>query len=200
MKRIFISSLIALLSVCAFGQKIDYDKTESNGLRIVSVEQAVCKNMKDRIVLSTGLSAITDQKESTTYRLDIKLVTMAKPDEPFAIQQGAKILVRTGDESVLQFECNEGQEDPLGSVTNAGGMVYNSKTLLFSVDLSNEELANICSGILKFRCEITAPNLNASYFETEFKKPKNADHFVKSAKLLKQTLETKTSGDITEGF
>lgn len=200
MKKIFISSLIALFATLSFGQKIDYDKTEANGLRIISTEQAACRNMKDRIVLSTGLSVITDQKESTTYRLDIKLSTMAKPDEHFAIEQGAKILVRTGDESVLQFECKERQEDLLGTITNVGGMVYNNKTLFYSIDLSSEELAHLCSGILKFRCEITAPNLNASYFETEFKKPKNADHFAKSARLLKNTLDTKTSGDITDGF
>lgn len=199
MKKILLS-LLALIAFAANAQNILIDKTEKDGYRYVCTDFEPCRNFSDKIFLLTGMSVFTDQDIHTSYSIEFKLNTAADPAEEFSINEGAKILIRTGDDTVLELTSNNSDKDDLGQIVTGGLYPFNSKTICFSANISNEDLVHLFSGILKFRCEINSIKAETGYFETSFKKAKNAKYFIECTKLLKEAISEKRSSSITEGF
>lgn len=196
MKKTLISLFLVLFSSFAYGiDGIKYDKTDENGFRLVITDgYGLDIDLMGRgYSLYTGLSILTNQIDSATLRLNIIFEVTGEKDDVVAIKKGAKALIRTGDMAVLQLESNEDEEgvDPTGGILGI-------KRIEFSLNITEEDLIHLFSGILKIRFEVTAPGIN-SYYEYESNKPKNGEHFEKYFSSLVKALQTDNS-DITKDF
>lgn len=198
MKKLLFT-LLALLPLSTFAQKLLSNKVEQDGTRYIICSDEPCRNMSDKIVLSVSLGAMVVEDHSD-YLLSVQFSTAAKPSETLSIPDNADLLIKTADDAVLQLKCNAGDTDELGEVQNIAGMVMNMKIVNTSAKVTEDDIAHLLTGITKVRCTLTSDKLDNPYYEGSFKKAKLAKFLKAEKEIVDQVLATSKSGDITEGF
>lgn len=179
-------ALSATLGVNA--QKIIGDNTK-DGLRYIGTDASVCRNLKDKMVLSASLSASV-YNGKTTYHFAPNLTYSSPCETP----HNGKMLIKLFDDSIIELTTTSGDKQTVRDVHNINGMIYSDYTMRPLYDVAVEQLQEIiCKGIKKIRIE-TSPII----YDNEFKKDKIGKALGERYELIKNALSTNNS--CSDGF
>lgn len=179
-------ALSATLGVNA--QKIIGDNTK-DGLRYIGTDAQVCRNFKDKLVLSASLSASVF-KGKTTFNFVPNLTYTSPCETP----KNGKLLIKLFDDSVIELTTAAGDKQTVRDVHNINGMVYSDYTMRPLYEITEDQLQQIISkGVKKIRIE-TSPII----YDNEFKKDKIGKALGDRYELLKQALSATHS--FSDGF
>lgn len=188
MKKIIILSLFSMMYFCTYAQKIIGDDTK-DGLRYIGTDSQICRNIKDKIVLSASLS-VSRRGDITIYHFVPKLTFASQCSAP----KNGKMLIKLFDDSVIELTTALGDKQMVRKVHNVNGFVYSDYTMQPMYDISEEQLTSIIEkGVKKIKIE-TSPLV----YENEFKKDKIGKALADRYTLLQEALKKNPS--FSDGF
>lgn len=188
MKKFIILALVSVLSIGANAQKITWDKTK-DGLRYIGTDSQICRNFKDKVVLSASLS-VSKRGDITIFHFVPELTFSTQCSAP----KNGKMLIKLFDDSVIELTTALGDEQMVRKVHNINGLVYSDYTMQPIYDVSEEQLTSIIEkGVKEIRIE-TSPIV----YENEYKKDKIGKVLADRYSLLKDALKKNPS--FSDGF
>lgn len=152
MKKVLLLALLALSTIGASAQKVIMDKVESDGSRHIQTKYTT---IYTKLTTAGAVSLYCIAKESDTIFGISLLLNEQKPE----IDEGRKLLVKLGDESVITLE-NVRKIGPLDYETRR---VYNSvEYIVYPLYYASKDdvLQMINKGVTKLRIETDIENLD----------------------------------------
>lgn len=198
MKAVF-STILAILSVFhVAGQTLPQLIDTSEGdVRIVGTVPTLTRaSFKDRFVLSTGLTCtFTGEEKQWTIRFSVSSMS------PITVNEGAALLVRLTDGSVIELKQSNPRElveDRVGKIEGTSGYKVIQYTANPAYEVTIQELNRMMvKGIIKIRMELPADVID---WEFNPKKPKVSIALEEAKAAISNYLAEKPTGDIHQGF
>ncbi len=193
-----ISLLVCLLiGASAFAQKIEYDKVNNNGFRLIGTTPENIGSMTDRIKAKLSLGAMVSPEGKAEYILDVFLTTGQSISAP----AGARMLIKTKDGDILTLEERQGValEDMYGKkrmIPELQNMVVTEYSIHMMYTLTEEQVAMLLSGVIKIRIELDGGN----NYEKEWKKDKVGKIISKDFALVNEVLAKNNRKSFTDDF
>lgn len=178
MKIVLVILFIIAHLVPTFGQKIIHDRIESDGKRLITTDEFVCRNLTDKVVLACSLSYFEFKEYS-----NIHLVTNISADHPLEIKDGSRMLIKLFDDSVIELTSSLDTKTHRQKIY-AGAIITYIHTMDVYFYINEEQLNNIITkGVKKIRIE-TYPE----YYDNVFKKDKMGKQLGERLQILEQAI------------
>lgn len=190
MKRLLLL-VFGIFFLCGFtfAQKIETDKTDESGFRVISTDLKVCRDFSDKTVFSFGVNCYTNG-ERTDYVLNVKIGCKAGN----SVSKGARVLIKTFKGEVIQATVDADGEAELLTLKLAGND-FDTYNLYAPITLTSEQIHKIAAdGIQKIRIEGSPEN-----YEKEYKKDKTSKAISERLDLVDKALAKKASS-FSDGF
>jgi hypothetical protein len=194
MKKMFCLVFALAMAIGASAQKINYDKVEDSGLRLIGCTSETFRSFSDKVILSMSMSAAI-KDGVTNYFIDATL----QSSEPISAPAGARMLIKTSKGEVFTLDgfSQSTTEDLIGNVKSAGGIVVKTFSITLPYKVSPEEITQLISdGITKIRIELDGDKP----YEKEWKKDKIGSFLGKEYKLLQQAVIVDKRGSFESDF
>ncbi|MCD8305492.1 MAG: hypothetical protein LUC49_02365 [Prevotella sp.] len=167
MKKIlltFVLSFISCLALPVMAQKIILDEVDSKlNMRTTLTDAIICRSFTDRLVLRVSLESIIEEGDTT-----LLLGMSINGGNPMRVEKGGRLLIRLGDDSVLELEASSEEKDNIGQVSTSGGTIIKQYYVHPSYPIEKEQLFDMMNyGVKKVRLEMTP-----DYYDKEFPKDK----------------------------
>lgn len=188
MEKLFLSTMLCLISILAFAQEIEYDKS-TNGERSIMCKYESVRNMKDKTVFSVALSAEQNKEKRTSYFLSLKTTS----GTPITVPKGGKLLIKLNDNTIIELNTLMEYAGTVRDVHNVNGFVFHDYTIFPLFHINDAQIKQISEGVKKIRLETTEGNK-----DKEFKKDKIGAIIKGQYKLIHNKLKETTN--ITDGF
>ena len=198
MKAIF-TTIMSILAVCqVVGQTLPQVIDTSEGdVRIVGTVPTLTRaSFKDRFVLSTALTCtFTGEEKQWAIRFSVSSMS------PITVNEGASLLVRLTDGSVIELKQSNPRElveDRVGKLAGTSGYKVIQYTAQPAYNVTIQELNRMMvKGIIKIRMELPADVID---WEFNPKKPKVSIALEDAKAAISNHLAEKPTGDIHQGF
>ncbi len=197
MKKLITLLVCALISISAYAQKIEYDKIDDNGFRLIGTTLENIGSMTDRVKAKLSLGAIVSPDGNSEYILDIFLTT----GQAISAPAGARMLIKTKDGEVITLQERQGVtlEDMMGKkrmIPELQNMVVTEYSIQLMYALTAEQIQQLTAGVVKIRIELNGGN----NYDKEWKKDKVGKILSKDIELVNNALSTDNRKSFTDGF
>ena len=162
MKKLIL--LLALVACCGtMGAQNIVDNVDANGKRTVFGKEITARDMTDRVVFNFSFFASVSSGEDTP-RYDF--VIRAVSNVGYKISKGDNLLLKNVDGDVIELKAATDADASLGSLHTTPTVYTDYSTPVF-YEVTDEQMAKICKGILKVKMQTYT-----GAFEKEYKKDK----------------------------
>ncbi len=197
MKKLITLLVCALISISAYAQKIEYDKIDDNGFRLIGTTLENIGSMTDRVKAKLSLGAIVSPDGNSEYILDIFLTT----GQAISAPAGARMLIKTKGGEVITLQERQGVtlEDMMGKkrmIPELQNMVVTEYSIQLMYALTAEQIQQLTAGVVKIRIELNGGN----NYDKEWKKDKVGKILSKDIELVNNALSTDNRKSFTDGF
>ncbi len=197
MKKLLTLLVCALISISAYAQKIEYDKIDDNGFRLIGTTLENIGSMTDRVKAKLSLGAIVSPNGNSEYILDVFLTT----GQAISAPAGARMLIKTKDGEVITLQERQGVtlEDMMGKkrmIPELQNMVVTEYSIQLMYALTAEQIQQLTAGVVKIRIELNGGN----NYDKEWKKDKVGKILSKDIELVNNALSTDNRKSFTDGF
>lgn len=125
----------------------------------------------------------------TFFELSFRL----RETHSLSIKKNSPVLLKFGNDSVYVGRCIETREDKIGDVISLMGITDTYYTISVNIDLTNDILTGLQTGLKKVRLEV-----NNDIFNVTFKKDVLSEYLLEQYKVVCERMKVKR--DFTEGF
>ena len=193
MKKIVLFLMLSIIPAFAFclEPKIEFDKIDSDGYRMIGCNTIYVGKWTDKINVNLSISCI-QMKENPNYQFSMRIVSYA----PISVKNGGILLLRFGNDSIAQLAASIEYSDEIGKYDSYTKL--RNFTIYPAYDISEELIKTIARyGIKKIRIETNLENIDR---DLNMKKLKEVAKFLGGQyNLIQETLKNK-GNDIMEGF
>lgn len=197
MKKLLTLLICAIFGISAYAQKIEYDKLNDDGFRLIGTTLENVGSMTDRIKAKLSLGAIVSPDGKSEYILDVFLTT----GQAISAPAGARMLIKTKNGEVITLQERQGKslEDMIGKkrlIPELQNMVVTEYSIQLMYALTTEQIQQMSSGVVKIRIELDG----GSNYDKEWKKDKVGKILSKDFELVNNALSKDNRKSFTDGF
>jgi hypothetical protein len=167
MKKLIILACILIGSATVLAQKIQTDKVDGDGVRMISTEFVRINKGIVKHKLSLSLSCL-QFKGINKYSLDLFIQAAF----PLSINKGSILLLKLGNDEVITLHAKLEKEDNIGRYEgSAYGIAYRTYTIGTYYDVTEGLLERMAKfGVAKTRIEFATGNVDEEYDERKMGK------------------------------
>lgn len=187
----FVRILAVLFIFCSLKSvmyaQVIKNTLDADGNRLIVCESDNVKSFTDKIGTYVNLSYFNNM-----YVLQFSFNAL----NPISVKEGGRVLIKTNNGQVLNFNIANSDEDKIGSLEFIGSMPISTYRISPYIVLTKDDIIKISSGVSRLRMEMSNSELTEGYFDKVFKSDKIGEKVLKDYRAISKALkETKSFED-----